>query len=87
MRSGCELQAQARHAGPSLLYMPQTPQLPRAAKLTAAAAAAAAVLHELSSVVVFVVHVCVVPHVVSYFARAGRSQASVELLSLYTACV
>ena len=29
LRSGCELQAQARHAGPSSLYMPQTPQLSR----------------------------------------------------------
>ena len=66
LRSGCELQAQARHAGPSSLYMPQTPQLPRAVKLIAAAAAA--VLHELYSVVVFVVHVRVVLHVVSYFS-------------------
>ena len=47
----------------------------------AAAAAAAAVLHELYSVVVFVVHVCVVPHI----ARAG-SQASVELLCILLVC-
>ena len=59
LRSGCQLQAQATHAGPSSLYMPQTRKLPRAVKLIAAAAAA--VLHELYSVVVFVVHVCVVP--------------------------
>ena len=49
--------------------------------LSPSTAAAAAVLHELYSVVVFVVHVCVVPHI----ARAGRSQATVELLC--TACV
>ena len=57
--------------------MPQIRQLPRAVKLIAAAAAAA-VQHELYSVVAFVVHVCVVPHIV----RAGRSQASAELLCI-----
>ena len=33
-------------------------------------------------VVVFVVHVCVVPHVVSYFVRAAGSRALAELLVL-----
>ena len=65
--------------------MPQTPQLPRAVKLIAAAAAAA-VLHELYSVVAFVVHdVCVLPHVVSYFARWEESGFSGT--TLYTARV
>ena len=62
--------------------MPQAPQLPRAVKLIAAAA----VLHELYCVVVFVVQVCVFPHVVPYLARAERSQGSVELLCILLVC-